>query len=174
MNTMIGKLSSMTSVFMLVAALAGPTTTLAASPKPKPIVSGVVDVLDFDADWTQNMANGPIRPSDCQTDTHLAGQNEVAVINMAGFVAPSGAQGNNFLQLRVAVSENSEPFHQLLPGFPTIDDMSGIAAQVSISKNMALTAGVTYTFGAEFRTGYPSIVGFSTCHGTVTFLRLES
>jgi hypothetical protein len=174
MNTMIGKLGKIASVAMVVAIMTGPTIVLAAPPtKPKPIVSGVVDVLDFDTEWTQNTPNGPVYPEECQTAPHQAGPNEIAVITMSAFLAPSGGY-YDFLYFRVAVSKDGWPFEPILPSTKTVDGMSDGAAQVSITKKMALTEGVTYEFGAEFHTAAPVVVGWATCQGTVTFLRLGS
>jgi hypothetical protein len=45
---------------------------------------------------------------------------------------------------------------------------------VSTTKKVVLEEGVTYVFGAQFQSGAPVVVGFSTCHGTVTIARLAS
>jgi len=173
MKTRNGKIGTIATVAMLVAAMTGPTIALGAPPnKPKPIASGVVNVLDFDADWTQSMPNGPVYPALCQTEPHRAGPNEIAVITMSGFLAPSGGS-NDFLQLKVAVSEDGWPF-EALPGHSTIDGMSDGAAHVSTTKKLVLAEGVTYEFSAQFQTGAPVVAGFNTCQGTVTILRMGS
>jgi hypothetical protein len=134
--------------------------------------TGIVAVLDFDADWTQNMPNGPLFPAQCQTGAHLAGPNEVAIVNMNGFVAASGLS-NDFIQLKAAISEDGLPFAS--PSvYYTIDGLSDGAGHVSTTKKVVLEEGVTYVFGAQFQSGAPVVVGFSTCHGTVMIARLAS
>jgi len=167
MKSMIDKLVTITSVAMLVAA----PPAMAGNAKSSPRVSNaVVTVLDIDADWTQNMPNGAVHPAACQTEAYLAGPNEVAIVNMNGFLAPSGAT-TNFLQLKVAVSVDGWPFEPV-SDYYTIDGMTDGAAHVGTSKSFTLEDGATYVFAAQFQTGFPQVVGFSTCHGTVMVVRL--
>jgi hypothetical protein len=167
MKSMIGKLGTMTAVAMLVVATPAIAGKPTGSPKPS---DSVVAVLGFDADWTQNTPNGAVHPAACQTEAHLAGPNEVAIVNMNGFLAPSGAT-NNFLQLKAAVSVDGWPFEPV-SDYYTIDGMTDGAAQVGTSKSFALEDGATYVFAAQFQTGFPQVSGFSTCHGTVMVVRL--
>jgi hypothetical protein len=166
MKRMIGKLGTITAVAMLVAA----APAMAQQQRGAKMTSGVVTVLDVDADWTQNTPNGAVHPAACQTAAYLAGPNEVAIVNMNGFLAPSGAT-NNFLQLKVAVSVDGWPFEPV-SDYYTIDGMTDGAAQVGTSKSFALEDGATYVFAAQFQTGFPQVSGFSTCHGTVMVVRL--
>jgi hypothetical protein len=134
--------------------------------------TGVIAVLDFDADWTQNTPNGAVFPGQCQTESHLAGPNEVAIVNMNGFVAASGPS-SDFIQLKAAISEDGWPFAPISVYY-TIDGLSDGAGHVSTTAKVELIEGVTYVFGAQFQTGAPVVVGFSTCHGTVMVARLAS
>jgi hypothetical protein len=168
MKNISRSIGAVTIVGALVAATPVTAQNKSGGGGPK-LTNGVLKVLEFDADWTQNMPNGPVYPALCQTGEHLAGPNEVAIINMNGFLAPSGSI-NDFLQLRAAVSENWGIF-QPLPGFTTIDSVTP-AGHVSVTKRLQLYEGVTYIFGAQFSTLAPLVSGFSTCQGTIMIVRL--
>jgi len=172
MNGNISKFGTTIVALTALAVLTTATPAMAAKPVggSRP-TSAVVAVLEFDGDWTSDtLSHIPIVPTVCQTGEHLAGPSEVAIATMNGFVAPSG-QSNDFIQLKVAISEDGWPFEQV-PGMPSIDALIGGAGQVSITKRIELLEGSTYVFGARFSSGSPVTDGFSTCHGTVTVVRL--
>jgi hypothetical protein len=169
MKNIIRSIGAVTIVGALVAGTPVTAQNKSGSGGPK-LTSGVLKVLEFDADWTQNMPNGAVFPAQCQTEPHLAGPNEVAIVNMNGFVAASG-QSFDFIQLKAAISEDGWSFVSTNVYY-TIDGLSDGAAHVSTTSKVPLNEGVTYVFGAQFQSGAPVVVGFSTCQGTITIVRL--
>ena len=134
-----------TGAVTMAMALLGTAPLMAQKGKPGGTASGVLKVLEIEADWTQNLpTSGAVYPAVCETEPHVAGPNEVAIIAMSGFLAPSGAN-NDYLQLRVAVSENWGPFYALNQ-LSAISGLSSGAAHLSTSKRLALVEGVTYIF----------------------------
>ena len=153
--------------------LASIAATPALAQKPKPPASGVVAVMDFDEDWT-SQASGLYSqfkvPQLCTTAPHTAGPNEVAIVGMNAAFAPSGAS-NDYLQLRVATSTDGYTFETLPDSLGTIDGIAGGVASVSIHRKIPLVAGLTYVFGAAFKTVGPVVAAWTTCQGTATIVR---
>jgi hypothetical protein len=139
--------------------------------------SGVVKVLDFEADWTSqpnnnNLPTSGIFPTQCRTEEYLAGPNEVAIFNISGTASSGNTGQNNFLQLKAAMSENGQPF-ATVSTLNEIDSLVDQVGHVSTTQRIDLTEGNTYVFGAQFSVGSAITMSFSTCHGTVLIARVE-
>lgn len=170
------------TIFILILALAGCGSDLPIPPANAGAMDGTagsggfVKVLDFEGDWTNQpnleLPAAGIFPVQCRTEEYLAGPNEVAVLNISGFVGATNAGMNNFLQLKAAMSENGTPF-ATISALNTIDSLEDDVAHVSTTKKIDLTEGNTYIFGAQFSAGQTVAMSFSTCHGTVIIGRVE-
>jgi hypothetical protein len=161
----------------MAALLTSVTATPALAQKGKPgssqPASAVVAVLDFDAAWhnqTAGLGQHTIVPPACTTSSHTAGPNEVALVSMNAYASPAGGS-NDMLMLGVATSLDAGNTFTLVESTSTLDGMADGAAQVAMTKKIALVEGATYQFGAAFRTAAPLVIGYATCQGTVTIVR---
>jgi len=178
MNGNISKFGTTIVALTALAVLTTATPAMAAKPDGGPkLTSAVVAALDFEAEWEQEiptLSGTWVVPNECQTEPHLAGPNEVAIIAVDGFLAPSGSAGTNFLQLRPAISEDGWNFEPTSVYTTQIAALSTGVAQLAINRKVTLAEGTSYVFGAQFRAAYPVVNAWSRCHGTVTVVRLAS
>lgn len=135
--------------------------------------SGLVKVLDFEAAWGNvNLpgGNAVTLPVGCRTVAHVAGTGEAAVVAIQAAAAPS-AVVDDALFLAVAFSQNGAPFAYASAQY-TAAPITDTVANLSTSKRIVLTPGVSYVFAAGFETNNAVPLGaFATCHGTVTIVK---
>jgi hypothetical protein len=158
---------------MLIAAAPAMAASQSGGGKTR-AAGAVLAVLDFQGEWESEYPtlNGNwVVPTDCRTGTYLAGPNEVAIVSIGGFLATSG-QFHDFLFLKAAISHDGGPFAPLSDFVPAVNSLDGTAASVAMTQRIVLDEGVTYAFGAQFTAGFV-VNAWSTCHGTVTIVRLE-
>lgn len=135
--------------------------------------SGLVKVLDFEAAWgnvTLPGGNTVTLPVGCRTVAHIAGTGEAAVVAIQAAAAPAVVV-DDALFLAVAFSQNGAPFAYASAQY-TATPITNNVANLSTSKRIVLTPGVSYVFAAGFETNNAVQLGaFATCHGTVTIVK---
>lgn len=148
-----------------------------AGPKGDPGAQGVVKVLGFESDAPKTpltLSTGISEiPPPCTTGSHVAGDNEWALIDMDTSVTVNSGTGG-LLYLTAMVDMGTGFVDTSTPPTPSVDGYGDGAASVSVTKHYALTSGTTYTFGAKIKsTGGAGSLTFGSwfCHGTVTIVK---
>ena len=174
MNGKFTKCGKLTLTLTALLMLTGVSPLMAAKPAPTPKPAGtVVNMLDFDGVWSQEVSSLgwiPVVPSACQTDVHIAGANEVAIVNMGGFLAPSGLS-NAGLWLSLATSSDGINFTRYSQYPESLTGIGHLAGYASTFRKIELVEGLPYVFGAEFVGSDSIVVAYARCNGTVTIVR---
>jgi hypothetical protein len=176
MNEKISKLGTMVSTMAVAALLAAASPAMAAKPAigPKPS-GGVIKVLDFNASWWEEFplvtTSFPTIPLACQTEEYFAGDNEIAVVNMGGFLV-TNTQNAVALSIRVATSNDGINFEPLAAEAEGLSAYSLGVANPSVSRTVPLQSGQYYSFAPAFHSVlYPVSNSWSRCSGTVTIVQ---
>jgi hypothetical protein len=136
--------------------------------------SGLVKVLDFEANWSGttlpgNSGNTIITPPQCRTESHPAAAGEVAVIAMSAMGSPS-VQATDVLYINAMVSVNGGVLTQKNI-FDSVESFSDGSAHTTINMRYPLEAGKTYVFGAGFGSNSLVTINPGYCQGVVTIAR---
>ena len=175
MNGKIRILDAMLSTVAVVCLLAAASPAMAAKPGPAKPSGAVTGILEFNGEWSLEV---PVLewedtvPFTCQTEEHLAGENEIAIVNMGGFYV-TNTQNAIGLWLRVAVSNDGINFSTLTPEAEALSTFANGVASLSVSRTLQLEAGKRYTFGAAFQSIINPVHNtWARCSGTVQIVRM--